>query len=316
MLHRLFKMVRNSIVLILVLLLCAGAYIGNMAFEEFYTAHWDQILGIENHSREMADMRQIEKDRNWEPVRVNASDGTILRGTYIKNPRKSHNTVILLHGLYQNRSMCLPYIAMYRNMDYNVLLIDQRGHGESQGEHTNWGLSETDDINMWYQWLRHQDANVRVGLHGISLGAAMSLLYAGSEWGKNVAFVVADSSYGNIISLGREKLSEASGDERAVWGYNILDPFFQAAMFFHTHKLVDSIEPAQAVKSIKAPILFIHGGKDMLVPVKTVHSLYDNCGSNDKHIYVFENSPHAAGIATNRQEYMRVVDRFLANSEK
>ena len=287
-----------------------------MAFEQFYYSHWDRILGIENHSREVERMRSLEERRGWEPVRVNAPDGTILRGTYIKDKHDSHYTVILLHGLYQNRSMCLPYVEMYRNVGYNVLLIDQRGHGGSEGEQTTWGLKEMDDMTMWCQWLHQKDPHMEIGLHGISLGAAMALLYAGSEWGKDIAFVVADSSYGNIVDLGRQKLWQASQDERAIWGYDMLDPFFQATMFFHTHKLLSSIEPANAVQYMSAPVLFIHGGEDTLVPVQTARDLFAKCASPDKHIYIFSQSPHAAGIETDHNEYMKVVEHFLANTEK
>ena len=300
-------------IFLLVLGVAAGCFIGNMAFEEFRTAPWDTVLGIENHSHDVKQMRQLEKDRDWEPVRVNGTDGTMLRGTYIADTRGSHQTVILLHGLYQNRMMCLPYVSIYRNLGYNVLLIDQRGHGESGGEHTDWGLSEVDDLTQWVQWLHEKDGAMKIGLHGISLGAAMALLYAGSDRGDSLSFVVADSSYGNIIALGREKLRQAAKDERVVWGYNILDPFFQAAMLFHTHKLVSNIEPAQAVRFIKAPVLFLHGSQDKLVPVQTVQSLYDNCGSTDKHIYIFKDSPHAVGIETDTDAYHRVVTRFLRN---
>ncbi len=300
-------------IFLLVLGLAAGCFIGNMAFEEFRTAPWDTVLGIENHSRDIQKMRQLEKERDWEPVRVNGTDGTMLRGTYIADKRGSHQTVILLHGLYQNRMMCLPYVSIYRNLGYNVLLIDQRGHGESGGEHTDWGLSEIDDLTQWVQWLREKDGAMKIGLHGISLGAAMALLYAGSDRGDSLSFVVADSSYGNIVALGREKLRKAAKDERFVWGYNLLDPFFQAAMLFHTHKLISNIEPAQAVRFIKAPVLFLHGGKDTLVPVQTAQSLYENCGSQDKHIYIFTHSPHAVGIETDADAYHRVVTRFLRN---
>ena len=300
-------------IFLMVLGVAAGCFIGNMAFEEFRTAPWDTVLGIENHSHDVKQMRQLEKERDWEPVRVNGTDGTMLRGTYIADTRGSHQTVILLHGLYQNRMMCLPYVSIYRNLGYNVLLIDQRGHGESGGEHTDWGLSEVDDLTQWVQWLHEKDGAMKIGLHGISLGAAMALLYAGSDRGDSLSFVVADSSYGNIIALGREKLRQAARDERVVWGYNILDPFFQAAMLFHTHKLVANIEPAQAVRFIKAPILFLHGGKDKLVPVQTVQDLYEHCGSQDKHIYIFTHSPHAVGIETDTDAYHRVVTRFLRN---
>lgn len=300
-------------VVLLILGVVAGCFIGNIAFEEFRTAPWDTVLGIENHSRNSTQMRQLEKERDWEPVRVNGIDGTMLRGTYIADKRGSHQTVILLHGLYQNRVMCLPYVSIYRNLGYNVLLIDLRGHGESGGEHTDWGLSEIDDLTQWIQWLHERDGNMKIGMHGISLGAAMALLYAGSDRGGSLSFVVADSSYGNIIALGREKLRQTVQDERVVWGYNILDPFFQAAMLFHTHKLVANIEPAQAVRFVKAPILFLHGGQDKLVPVQTAQDLYEKCGSQDKYVYVFSQSPHAVGIETNTDAYRRVVTRFLRN---
>lgn len=306
-----FKRLFLIFICLAVLVVGVGMYIGNMAYEEFYDAPWDQILGIENHSRDVSTIRQWERERDWEPVRVNAPDGKILRGTYIENRRDSHKTVILIHGLYQNRTMCLPYMDEYRRLGYNILLIDLRGHGESEGDHTEWGISEVDDLLMWCQWLQNRDPQMTIGLHGISLGASMALLYAGSEYGQDLSFVVADSAYGNIISLGREKLWQAVGDKRAIWGYNLLDPFFQAAMFYHTHKMVSSLEPAQAVKRMKVPVLFLHGSEDELVPVKTARSLYDNCTSPKKEIHIFEGSPHAVGIETDQSEYMRVLSQFL-----
>lgn len=311
MIRSFFKGILILLAILAVLALGVGAYAGNLAYTEFRTAPWDQILGIQNNSKHVAPIRVQEKEKGWEAVRVNAPDGTSLRGTYIVSPSHSHKTVILLHGLYQNRSMCLGYVPMYQNLGYNVLLIDQRGHGESEGEHTDWGLSEKDDLEMWVQWLRKRDGEARIGLHGVSLGAAMALLYAGSTMGQSLAFVIADSSYGNIISLGREKIMAYTGDQNLVLGYNILDPFFQAAMLVHTHSFLSSIEPAQAVRFIKVPILFLHGSADTLIPVKTAHSLYDQCASSQKYLHIFADSPHAAAIETDRREYVRTVTDFL-----
>ena len=235
MIRSILKGIAGLAAVLIVLATAAGAYAGNLAYNEFREAPWDQILGIRNNSRHVAPIRVLEKERQWEAVRVNAPDGTILRGTYIASTSHSHKTVILLHGLYQNRSMCLGYVPIYQNLGYNVLLIDQRGHGESEGAHTDWGLSEPEDMEMWMQWLRRKDPQAVIGLHGISLGAAMALLYAGSDRQQQVAFVIADSSYGNIISMGREKLMDWTGDKNLVLGYDLLDPFFQAAMLVHTH---------------------------------------------------------------------------------
>ena len=154
MIRSILKGIAGLAAVLIVLATAAGAYAGNLAYNEFREAPWDQILGIRNNSRHVAPIRVLEKERQWEAVRVNAPDGTILRGTYIASTSHSHKTVILLHGLYQNRSMCLGYVPIYQNLGYNVLLIDQRGHGESEGAHTDWGLSEPEDMEMWMQWLR------------------------------------------------------------------------------------------------------------------------------------------------------------------
>ena len=312
--RRLLKRLFIAGLVLILLVLGVGGYIGNTAFQEFRQLPWDHVLGIENHSHDVDSIKKLEKKNDWQPVRVNGMDNTILRGTYIKAPHRTHKTVILLHGLYQNRSMCLPYVPIYQRLGYNVLLVDLRGHGESEGNHTDWGLSEMDDLQSWILWLKQQDTEVRIGLHGVSLGAAIAILYAGSDRNHDVSFVVADSSYGNIVALGREKLMSWTDDDMILLGYDVLDPFFQAAMFAHTHKIVGSIEPDQAVQRIGVPILFLHGSDDSLVPEKTAYRLYDDCRSPHKYIYIFKGSPHAVGIETDRDDYFRVVSRFLVDN--
>ena len=311
MLHRLFTFIRTSIIVLLLLGITAGVYIGDRAYEQFRSAPWDQILSIRNLSHNQRMIKQLEVQYDWPEVQVISTDGTKLQGTYIAAPSNSQRTVILLHGLYQNRSMCLPYVPMYRSMGYNVLLIDQRGHGGSGGEHTEWGLAEMADLDSWVHWLKMRNPSGQIGMHGISLGAAMALLYSGTEQGKNLSFYIADSSYGDVVALGREKLYDWAQDKRFIWGYNILDPFFQVAMFYHTRKVLADIEPMQAVKHASAPVLFLHGDADELIPVQTAQLLYDTCSSSRKKIYIFKNSAHAMGIDSHRQDYEAVVKAFL-----
>lgn len=215
-----------------------------------------KILGVTKQTADLSRIHRREQKDGWQPVEIRSADGTKLRGTYIENSRSSDRTVILLHGLYQNRSMCIPYVDMYRDMGYNVLLIDQRGHGESGGSHTTWGLRETDDLDAWTEWLRGKDGGVKIGMHGISLGAAMALIYSGTERGKNISFYVADSAYGGMMELGKDKISAYTGDPRFLWGMDLVEPFFQSVLWLRSGKTLSDIDPLEAVRRMTAPVLF------------------------------------------------------------
>ena len=240
MIRRLLKFLCTLVCFAAVLAFGAGLYIGNLAFERFASAPWDVIFGIENMSCDVERIAAGEERFDWQEAETTGRDGVPLRGTYIEDQGGSHHTVILLHGLYHNRAMCLP---LRRHVPQSGLQRPPRrpARPRRSGGQTKWGVQEADDIGRWVQWLKEKDASMTVGLHGVSLGAAMALLYAGSDAGRDAAFVVADSSYGNIVSLGREKLMAAAKDDRLVWEYDILMPFFQGAMWYHTGKFLSDI---------------------------------------------------------------------------
>lgn len=314
MLHFIWSLIKALCTLAVAAVLGAGLYIGNMTYNQLMDSPWDQILGIRNETADLHIIHEAEKKYGWRPVEVEAKDGTMLAGTYVSAGQDAHRTVILLHGLYSNRSMMVPLIPMYQKLGYNVLLVDLRGHGESGGEHTMWGMKEVDDLDAWMEWLEARDPRVLVGMHGISLGAAMSLLYSGTDNGQNLLFYVADSSYADLLSLGKEKVYAWSGDERMLLSMDIINPFFQAAMFIHTGKLLHNIEPIDAVANAKAPILFLHGAADTLVPPSAAQELGDAAGSNRKEIRIFEGAGHAAEYAANPAAYERIVSNFVMKS--
>lgn len=306
-----FHFFRNMIIALFIFALGAGFYLGHEMTENLLNAPWDEILGIVNHRGMTPAMREVEAWSGGKTVSVISADGTELKGTWMPDPGAGRPTVILLHGLYQNRSMCLPYTRMYRNLGYNMILIDQRGHGESGGGRTTWGLRETEDISAWVKWARKNTPSGEIGLHGVSLGAAMSLLYSGTEEGRNLSFVISDSSYGNLEQLAEEKLFVWLGDERALWGLRAIYPFFQADLLFRYHKTTRDMDPLNAVTHSTVPTLFLHGTADTLVPYERAEELYEASSSPSKKLYLFENVSHAAEWGASPSVYSKVVGDFL-----
>ena len=144
-----WKFLKTCVLLVCLALVGAGFYAGNVVYEQLFYQSWDQALGIPNHRQDLDRIHYLERYYDWDRVAVSSKDGTKLQGTYIEAPQKSHKTVIILHGLYQNRTMSVPYIGIYRRLGYNVLLPDVRGHGESDGNTTDWGVHAVEDLDSW-----------------------------------------------------------------------------------------------------------------------------------------------------------------------
>lgn len=306
-----WKWAKRFAAVFLMLCLAAGMYAGNRMYEGLLESPWDQILGIKNQTGQLARIHEIERRAGWEPAEVTAGDGTVLAGTYVPRERPSHYTVVLVHGLYSNRAMCESLVPLYQALDYNVLLIDLRGHGESGGRHTLWGMKETGDFAAWKAWLLAKDPEMRIGVHGVSLGAAMAILWSGSESGQDLRFCIADSSYADLFSLGREKLFRWTGDERLLLAMDALNPFFQAAMFLHSGCVLSDIDPLSAAGRMRAPALFLHGADDTLIPPESAEKLGGACASRRKAVRIFEGAGHAREFAENPEAYTRIVQDFI-----
>lgn len=289
--------------------LAAGLCVGNQVYDGLLTSPWDRILGIPRQWGDLAAVHRSEADWGWEPVEVTANDGAVLSGTYVPRAEPSHRTVILLHGLYANRAMCLSLVPMYQEMDYNVLLIDLRGHGESGGAHTMWGLKEMDDLAAWLRFLRERDPAVRVGLHGISLGAALAILESAEE--EDFLFCIADSAYADLLALAREKLAAWAENDRLLTGMDLVMPFLEATVFFRTGRVLSDITPVDAAPRMRAPALFLHGRDDIVVPPAAAKDLEAACGSREKRVIYFEGAGHAQARALYPEEYRREVQEFV-----
>ena len=70
----------------------------------------------------------------------------------------------------------MSYGEKYYEMGYNVLLPNNRAHGNSEGNYIGMGWLDKDDIACWVNWINKQDPNAKIILHGVSMGAATTMM--------------------------------------------------------------------------------------------------------------------------------------------
>lgn len=243
---------------------------------------------------------------------------------------------------------------MYIDKGYNLLAIDSRGNGDSEG---SIAMGYVESLDVW-DWLTYLNKNFdcdQVILHGISLGAATVVFSSGLEVNgktlkdQNVIGLVEDCGYTSLtgilkgllgISTGSDSSSNLSKEVKTK-AFGISDKLDLSSISIDG--LVDSVlkkllienlgvglteenfdEYQNALDSLdrsELPLLIIHGTKDSMVPYENSDKIYEAAMSNEKIPYVqrytVEGGQHASIVlGTKYNVYEGHVHNFIEKSEE
>lgn len=243
----------------------------------FYKAAYDWFLSI-------------PKD----DVYIRSYDNLKLHGYYLPSIDKTtDNLAIVIHG-YQSQATDMIIIAkLYSDLGFKVLMIDLRGHGLSEGKFTSMGYYEKYDLKKWINHsLRSYGATSKIVLHGVSMGASMSMLVTEFKEKSAIKFLVLDSGY-TIFS----KSLAASVKPKVL---KIFIPGISLFTFLKHRFTLTQIAPIKAMKNLTIPFLIIHGDKDKPCPLSMAKELFQAANSVSKDLLVVEGSPHAKAFEINR----------------
>ena len=107
----------------------------------------------------------------YQTAHLFTKDSLLLEAWYIPVD-SAKGTVILVHGLGGNKSSVLKQAYEFRYLGFNVMLVDMRAHGRSDGNTTTMGFRESEDVKLAYEYvLKKGEKNII--LYGISLGSVV-----------------------------------------------------------------------------------------------------------------------------------------------
>jgi len=90
----------------------------------------------------------------YEEVGIISDDGLKLKGYYLNAKIPTSKTVILAHGYSSQGIFMGSYAKLYNEeLGYNVLLPDDRGHGDSEGNYTGFGWLDRKDYLKWIDFV-------------------------------------------------------------------------------------------------------------------------------------------------------------------
>ena len=305
-------MIAFYIILVAVLIILAVTlYFFSIAFVRRQGGIQDGFESAESkflapHKNEIIRGMEHIKSLDGEECMVTSFDGLRLYGQFYKKDN-SIGTVILFHGYRSDarRDFCCA-VKMYGDMGLNVLLVDQRSHGKSEGKLITFGVKERYDVLKWVQFvIDKQGENEPILLGGMSMGATTVLLSSALDLPSNVKGIVADSGFTSPIDIIKKV-----GRQNFNIDASAIVPLFDIYCRFFGGFGIKNISAVNAVKETKIPSLYFHGLGDNFVPCEMCRQNYDATASV-KEIHLIEGADHGLGYFFDTEGVEGAVKRFV-----
>ncbi|MFA6435185.1 MAG: alpha/beta fold hydrolase [Elusimicrobiales bacterium] len=246
----------------------------------------------------------------YETISFTTADGLALKGWFIPAAGgETEKTIILCHGWGVNRGDLLRDTHFLAERGFNLFYFDFRASGESGGALSSVGYLETRDFDAAYDFLKthRPHAMAQAGVFGSSMGGSVAI-FAAAKYPELKCLMAENTflSYRRVI---------------ANWSWlRTKVPYFPMVpltLAFVKMKLgadPEPFSPAHNIDKVKAPVMFINGDQDDIVPLQDAETLYGMCKSEKKQMWVITGASHGKCAEVGGEIYKNKVTQFFTEN--
>ncbi len=284
--------------------------------------------GLFEQEREKIEWNRAEEaDRTWrwlqalpcgvERVETTSDDGCRLVGRAIACRPESRRWLVFAHGYADNWRAGLTYARRYAELGCNLLLVDLRAHGESEGDWVGAGWLDRRDLVAWCRWVADRAGeDARVVLAGISMGAASAIMACGEDdLPEQVRACVADCAYDDFWDTAVGVVSSGSLGTPPMPAHPVLDIARLLLRLRRGGYDVASAKPLDAIARSGAPVLLVQGEDDRVVPAHMADALAAAAGgaaAGEGHELVkIPSAGHCCAVFADPDLYWSAVGAFV-----
>lgn len=303
---------RNIVIILVVLLLLLVSAALTWAFSLAFVRRRKRVVVNESldeslkpyHEMIMEGMHYLDTTQ-YRRVSTQSYDGLRLAGRYYSCG--SDRTVIVFHGYRSSaRRDYSCAVKMYQDMGLNVLLVDQRSHGESEGKLITFGVKERRDVLSWIHFvLEEYGQDMQIFLSGLSMGASTVMMAASLQLPENVKGIIADCGFtspADIIGRVAYQNFHINGSLAA----SVLDVLSRVIGRFSLYEM----STPQILANSDIPILFIHGKSDDFVPCEMSERSYA-AARGPKEVCFVEGAGHGMAYLIDRESVEAALKKFF-----
>jgi uncharacterized protein len=239
----------------------------------------------------------------FQAVSLKTSSGLNIEAWYSATDSVAKGTVLFFHGITSQKSILLDEAGEFRYWGYNVMLVDFRGHGNSEGNTSTIGMTESEEVKLAYDFVS-QRGEKNIYLYGVSLGA-VAAAKAITEYDLHPKAVVLDMPFASLQSYLKNKARNLGfpaqpfaflttfwiGIERGYNGFN-----HQASHY---------------VKKMDCPVLMEWGANDAFILREEAERVYSSIGSAQKRMVIYDASAHESFLRKEPLKWKIEMQKFF-----
>lgn len=301
----------KKIVLVIGIILVVG--IIGMSYFMGITVFENSIVNVDanppSFEKVNFDIEQFQSNYDIKKITIESTlDGHDIPADYITvNGNKKAPTVIMIHGLGDNRKTYSPVADMLLKNGYNILSYDQRNSGENVADYTTYGYLEQHDLRDYVTYLDDQlDENQKIGLLGFSLGAQTSSIYLGSQHAnEHIDFAILDSPLSNMSYVISSQMQNIGIPvDFLMFTGNIITKLKLGFSYEDTNVL-------NYIDKTNVPILIINSKADITTPYFMGKDIYNTISHSNKNMFTVDDSKHVEIFSDYPKEYEKNIMDFI-----
>lgn len=228
-----------------------------------------------------------------------------LKGEYFDFGNR--RAVIIIAGRMESLLYSYYFGEPYRKAGYNVLVIDNRAHGESDGVISSLGYREYKDILRWAALLHDTYHNDSVFLHGICIGCSTALfVLTNKKCPEYLSGMAAEGMY-KCFFVSFTKHFEERNKPMFPLGWITM---FYVWLFAGANVVTDG--PYKRIVNMQKPLLMLHSREDPYSIPENAQKLYDACPAAYKRLVWFPTAGHSRIRINHTEAYDKAIGDFLA----
>ena len=217
---------------------------------------------------------------------------------------KNENTVILVHGYSANYKEMQQYAKFFYQKNFNILCVENRAHGESEGDCVGMGYLDRKDLLKWIDFV-NKECQSKIVVLGISMGASAVCCLSGEKLPNNVVGLISDSAFDSAEKEIKYILRKAGIFKNIIYKH----------LRSYTKRLYDfDLNEANMLKFVEktqVPILYFHGKQDKYVLPENTVNLYNATKESLRDLMLVEEADHVMSYPVLGNLYERKINSFF-----